>query len=346
MDHKAGNFNPDDTGIANGNYFGFPFSPEESELVLLSAPWDVTVSYGEGTAGGPKAIIEASVQVEIYDPLNPEGWKRGIATQAPEKWIAHTAPKMRRKASKVIAHIGKGGNPADRHIAALVNEVNDAGAMLNKLIYSGAKIWLDKGKMVGLVGGDHSTPLGLIQAVAEKYSSIGILHIDAHADLRDAYEGFEYSHASIMYNALKIQGIDKLVQVGIRDYSATEARYAAQQGRVAQFDDYTLSRRGYSGENWDTICEEIIAGLPDKVYVSFDIDGLTREYSPATGTPVPGGLTFNQAVYLLEKVVLGGRTIVGFDLCEVSPGKNDLQWNANVGARILYKLCNLALRSV
>lgn len=345
MSDKTGNFNPDDTGVANGNYFGFPFTVEESRLVLLSVPWDVTVSYGEGTAAAPAAIIEASTQVEIYDRLNPGGWREGIATAPVDKWIEDTAPKMRRKASKVIAHIEKGGDPADRRIVSLTGEINDAGRMLGKRVYSSVKQILDSGKTAGLVGGDHSTPLGLIQALAEKEESIGILHIDAHADLRRAYEGFEYSHASIMYNALQIPGVVKLVQVALRDYSSVEADLAAGDRRVVQFDDYAIHSRIYGGTPWGTICEEIVGQLPAKVYISFDIDGLTSEYSPATGTPVPGGLSFNQAVYLLEQLAHSGRSIVGFDLCEVSPAEGDHQWNANVGARILYKLCNLTLLS-
>lgn len=340
------NFNPDDTGVANGNYFGFPQLVEESELVLLSAPWDATVSYNEGTACGPEAILAASVQVEILDPINPDGWQKGIATVPTDPWIATANQATREKAVVVIDHLEQGGSKDEPHIASLLKEVNQSSAHLNEVIYSQAKSYLSKGQKVGLVGGDHSTPLGLIRAVAEKYENIGILHIDAHADLRDAYEGFEFSHASIMFNALKIKGVDRLVQVGIRDFGGAELEKATSSGgRVLQFCDFDLRADLFRGTTWDQLCDKMVSALPDDVYVSFDIDGLSPDNCPSTGTPVPGGLSFNEAVYLLCKVVQSGRRVVGFDLTEVSPSTQDpaSEWDANVGARVLYKLCNLTL---
>ena len=106
------------------------------------------------------------------------------------------------------------------------------------------------------------------------------------------------------------------------------------------FDDWQLKDNTYSGMNWATQCEKIIATLPEAVYISFDIDGLTPEFCPHTGTPVPGGLDFNQAIYLIQTLVKAGKTIIGFDLCEVAPGESG-EWDGNVGARLLYKLSNL-----
>ncbi|MFR5870708.1 MAG: arginase family protein [Alistipes sp.] len=145
---------------------------------------------------------------------------------------------------------------------------------------------------MGLVGGDHSVPLGLIRAVAERNPGVGVLHVDAHADLRRAYEGFTYSHASIMYNVLnEAAGVSALVQVGVRDLCDDEARLASADARVRLFDDYALSAAKFGGESWNAVCDRIIACLPEKAYVSFDIDGLAPEYCPHTGTPVPGGLS-------------------------------------------------------
>ncbi len=339
-------FNPDDVGIANGNYFGFPVPVDQAALVLLSAPWDVTVSYGAGAAGAPEAILAASTQVEVADYHHPEGWKAGIATLPADPWIAPASKKLRKRACRVIDHLEKGGSTADKKIAGHLAAVNDAGRHLNGLLRHQAAALLAAGKTVGLVGGDHSTPLGLMQAVAAHHrEEFGILHVDAHADLRVAYEGFDYSHASIMHNALQIPGITRLVQVGIRDFSATEARRSAEDPRIVPFDDYRLARRAFEGASWEEQCREIIAHLPAAVYVSFDIDGLAPALCPGTGTPVPGGLSFHQAVYLLAQVVESGRRIIGFDLTEVSPQPGDAEWNANVGARMLYKLCNLTLKS-
>jgi agmatinase len=106
-----------------------------------------------------------------------------------------------------------------------------------------------------------------------------------------------------------------------------------------------MASKAFEGTTWAQQCQEIIAHLPEKVYISFDIDGLAADNCPATGTPVPGGLSFNQALYLLEKVVASGRKIVGFDLVEVAPADKQDEWDANVGARMLYKLCGLILKS-
>ena len=204
--------------------------------------------------------------------------------------------------------------------------------------------YFDKNKIVALLGGDHSTPLGLMQAVAERNDSFAILHIDAHADLRDAYEGFDYSHASIMFNALKIPQVSKLVQVGIRDYC--QAEYDVIQnskGRVVTFFDRDIKNKQYEGATWVTICNEIIAQLPDDIYLSFDIDGLDPKLCPSTGTPVAGGFEFEQVLFLIEKLVAANKRIIAFDLNEVTPGGDE--WDANVGARLLYRIANMAAKS-
>jgi agmatinase len=198
---------------------------------------------------------------------------------------------------------------------------------------------LKAGKLIGLVGGEHSVPLGFFRALSDQYDRFGILQIDAHADLRKSYEGFTYSHASIMYNALKLPSIGRIVQVGVRDYCEEEVNVVQRaMGRVVTYYDEDIKDKLYKGRTWDILCDEIIAQLPKHVYISFDIDGLDPKLCPSTGTPVAGGLEFHQAIHLIKKLVLSDRKIIGFDLCEVSPGKND--WDANVGARVLYQLCN------
>ena len=344
-------FSPDDVGVANGCYFGLPFSPEEAELVLLSAPWDVTVSYRAGSAAGPEAILAASTQVELRDVHYPEGWRRGIATVAADPWIAKASARLRHEAERVIAHLGNGGSLTDSCIATPLKAVNEGSEKLNDTIFAQAAPFLAEGRIVGLVGGDHSTPLGLMRAVNERLKgrgeSFGILHIDAHADLRAGYEGFLYSHASIMHHAVQLSQVERLVQVGIRDFCGAEAERTAESGgRIVPFDDCTLARRAFEGMSWGRQCAEIIDRLPETVYVSFVIDGLSPDNCPGTGTPVPGGLSFREAVYLLAALVDSGRRIVGFDLSEVAPAVNDGEWNANVGARILYKLANLTLKSI
>ena len=338
------NFDPNGVGLDNGNYFGLPFTPEESRVVLLSVPWDVTSSYGDGSAYAPDAIIEASRQLDLYDELNPDGWRKGIGTIGVDYTIQERSNYLRDDAKKLMKHLEAGGKP-EEHMMRKVERINDASAALNREVYEESKRWLAQGKTVGLVGGDHSTPFGLIKAVAEREREISILHIDAHADLREAYEGFTDSHASIMYNVVtRLEGVKGVSQVGIRDLCESEARMAAENHRINMFSDYMLAGAEYKGVTWDEQCGRIIDRLGKKVYISFDIDGISPENSPHTGTPVPGGLTFNKALYLIDRVVSSGRTVVGFDLCEVSPSLGN-EWDANVGSRILYKLCNLALKS-
>jgi agmatinase len=200
--------------------------------------------------------------------------------------------------------------------------------------------WMNQGKMVALLGGDHSTPFGFMQALAEKYPAFGILQIDAHADLRNAYEGFTYSHASIMHNALGLSQVSKLVQVGIRDYCEEEVNVMREQkDRVVTFFDRDIKQEQYNGKTWAQQAEHIVSQLPENVYISFDIDGLDQKLCPNTGTPVAGGFEFEQAAYLIHTVVKSGKKIIGLDLNEVAPGEHD-EWDANVGARMLLRMCN------
>lgn len=343
MEQKT--FDPDGVGVDNGSYFGLPFDTETARLVLISAPWDVTVSYGAGTAYAPDAIIEASTQLDFHDPLAPGAWRRGIATADIDYALLEQSQRLRSDAERVIDHLEGGGSPDDDYVERRVRRVNEGCAAMNANIEAQAAHWLDAGKLVGLVGGDHSTPYGLIRALARRHESFGILHLDAHCDLRDAYEGFAFSHASIMHNVLRdVPQVGRIVQVGVRDFSEAEAALAASDGRITTFDDLALCTASFRGETWDAQCRRIVDALPEQVYVSFDIDALTFENCPHTGTPVSGGLTFNQAVWLLATLVRSSRRIIGFDMVEVCPSQDD-RIDAITGARVLWKLCGQTLLS-
>ena len=338
-------FDPDGVGVDNGAYFGMPFTPDDAALVLISAPWDVTVSYGAGTAYGPDAIIEASTQLDFYDPLSPDAWRRGIATADVDYSLQEESQRLRADAVKVMRHLEQGGSLSDVLIERKVRRVNEGCAAMNANILAQARRWLDKGKLVGLVGGDHSTPYGLIRALGERHERFGILHVDAHRDLREAYEGFEFSHASIMYNILRdVPQAAKIVQVAVRDFSRGELALAEASERVESFDDLTLAEAEFRGETWDEQCRRIAERLPQEVYVSFDIDGLSFDNCPRTGTPVPGGLSFNKAMWLVETVARTGRRIIGFDVVEVAPAPEE-RLDAITGARVLWKLCGMALKT-
>ena len=332
-------FNPNGVGLNNGNFIGLPFSEETARTVLLPVPWDVTVSYGEGTALAPNEILAASTQLDLLDLDVKDAWKRGIYFQPVSSEVLEIRNQLRPHATTYIDFLENGGNVNENaEMQETLAAINADCENLNYFVYRESKKLLDAGKVVGLVGGDHSTPLGYLKALSEKYETFGVLHFDAHMDLRNSYEGFTYSHASIFYNALNLPQIKKLVQVGIRDCCDEEVALAGNDNRVAVFFDQYLKEAEYNGSNWAQLCDEIIADLPGNVYVSFDVDGLDSKLCPNTGTPVPGGLEFNQAVFLMKRLLESGRKIIGFDVCETG----NAEWDANVAARIIYKLCNLA----
>lgn len=337
---KIVSFNPNESGLLHHGIFGLPFGEKESELVIVPVPFEATVSYAGGTALGPKAILEASTQIDLHDPLCPDGWREGIAMQEIPKSILNNSNKLRKKTVKYLEKYSKG--IVDKKLQA---EINEGCEGVMHYVKEKTRALLAEGKMVGLLGGDHSTPLGYIEALSEREDSFGVLHLDAHMDLRNAYEGITYSHASIFYNTLKTKKVGKLVQVGIRDFCEEENELVKRESeRVKVFTDYELKKAVFKGKTWDSLCEEIVGELPEKVYVSFDIDALLPYLAQNTGTPVPGGFTLEEAVYLIEKVVDSGRKIIGFDLCEVAPGKEG-EWDGNVGARVLYKLSLLSLKN-
>lgn len=342
---KIANFDPNGLGDANNNIYGLPFTTDEAEVVILPVPWEVTVSYSAGTALGPQAIFDASFQVDLFDPKIANAWQIGLAMEPVSSEVASKSESLRRKSEAYINLLEEGQSPeTNSKMQDIKDFINGESLKLNQWVKEKALTYLDKNKIVALLGGDHSTPLGLMQALAEKHSSFAILQIDAHADLRDAYEGFEFSHASIMFNAVKIPQVSKLVQVGIRDYCEFEYDVIKKSGgRIVTFFDRDIKHKQYEGTTWATICNEIISQLPNEVYISFDIDGLDPKLCPNTGTPVAGGFEFEQVLMLIEKVVDSGRKIIAFDINEVAPGGDE--WDANVGARLLYRIANLAAKS-
>jgi agmatinase len=339
---KFQNFDPNGLAMDNGNIYGLPFHVDDAKLVIIPVPWEVTVSYNTGTADGPEAILEASKQVDLYDPYTEDAWKLGLAMDIISSEVRAKNDALRPLTEQYLALYESGEDPADNsELKDLSAQINEGSDWLNHWIKSKALEWISKSKMVALLGGDHSTPLGLIMALGQHHESFGILQIDAHADLREAYEGFEFSHASIMFNAIKEPSVSHLVQVGIRDYCEAEARLASSNPKITTFYDHDIKSRQLCGESWANICEEIVKVLPSKVYLSFDIDGLDPKLCPHTGTPVPGGFEFEQILFLIRAVILSGKKIIGFDLNEVAPGTDE--WDANVGARLLYRIANMVM---
>ena len=322
-----------------GGIFGLPYTAEQSKLVLVPVPWEPTTSYRKGTAGGPRNILEASRQVDLYDREHGRVYEAGVALLGEDPLVVRMNAEACELAQPII---DEGGAGSDRALLAKLDRVNQLSSDLNDRVDAIASDWISRGKLVGLVGGDHSTPFGLVRSLARKYPDLGILHVDAHADLRNAYEGFSDSHASIMFNIHERLPVSRIVQVGIRDFSEEEAMLSESSSRIRTFYDQDLADRAHAGVAFGAVVAEIVETLPREVYVSFDIDGLDPSLCPGTGTPVPGGLSFREACALLSGVVKSGRRIVGFDLNEVS---GEGEWDGIVGARILYKLIGASLAS-
>lgn len=328
--------------LADAGLFGLNTNVEDAEILIIGVPWEATASYGRGSSMTPAQIIPASHQLDFYTPILDREFGAEVAMEpARPEWSRLNTQAMD-AVLRVRHRQERGLEPHQQDLEI----VNTCSRTLNRDLGELAGIRLARGKFVAVLGGDHSAPLGLIKAVFERKPKAGILHIDAHHDLRAAYEGFVYSHASIMYNVLKEVNPSRLVSVGIRDYSQDERRLAEADPRVETFYDRDLSTRLARGESWALLCDDIIATLPDEVYISLDVDGLTPALCPHTGTPVPGGLNWAQITYLLEHIPLSGRRIVGFDLCEASPNLKDPEdeWDLNVAARLLHLLCVLAHR--
>jgi agmatinase len=334
-------FNPNDVGVNNGNIFGFPSTENEAEVLLIPVPWDATASYGKGSSAGPKAMLEASTQLDFFHPeVENAGDTKVFMTPVSEDW-KNINDKLAERTAKYIHFLENGGNlKENKEHQETIEEIAVAQNYLRDNLKGRSVKAINNGQKVGVVGGEHSVSLGLIDALADKYASFGILQIDAHADLRKGYEGFAQSHASIMYNALQHKSIASLVQVAVRDISQSEIDFINSDKRITSFFDWDLKSRQFEGALWSHQCKDIVSRLPQKVYISFDIDCLKPHLCPSSGTPVPGGLEFEEAIYLLFEVVKSGRDIIGFDLCEVAPGGTKI--DAIVGARILWNLCLVA----
>lgn len=333
MNAKKNVVDPNAKASAEDGILGLPYKEKNSKVVYLPVAWDVTTSYIAGTSKGPEAILQASPQIDFFDLDFKDTYKAGLFMRNNDPWIKKNNISARKIAKKII----------ESDTLKNINKVNQSSDQLNELLYKEVKAILKKQQIAVIVGGDHSTPYGAIKAYAEKYPGMGILHIDAHSDTRNAYMGFTHSHASIMYNVSeKIAGVKKIVQVGIRDFCEDEYTYTKKNKKFSVFFDLEISARKINGEAFKKIADDIIKQLPEHVYISFDIDGLDPRFCPNTGTPVPGGFDYSEIVYLIVALAKSGKKIIGFDLVEVGPN----EWDGNVGMRLLYKMTGACLHSL
>jgi len=315
--------------------FGLPISVDEARVQVVPIPFEATVSFRRGTAGAPSKILEASWQVDLHDLETTDAWRAGIAMHPERQAFVDWNREATFQAQQALE---VGALDPDAARAA----VNATMVEMNRLVESETDAIFDGGAIPAILGGDHSVSLGAMRAAARRYPGLGILHIDAHADLREAYQGFSFSHASILHNVLaEAPDLRALVQVGIRDLSEAEWRLSEADARVTLCGWPEAARRLDTGEPWASLMAEYLAPLPEDVWVTFDIDGLDPALCPGTGTPVPGGLSWDQATGMIAALARSGRRIVGFDVCEIGTST----WDATVGARLLYKLACWAIRS-
>jgi agmatinase len=278
---------------------------EKSSAVILPIPYEKTVSYGQGTKNGPKAILEASRYVEFYDEETKREIhkERGIATLSPMNFDKKTDEQTLEQ------------------------------------IYHTCKKLLDAKKFIVGLGGEHTVTQALIAACAEQYSDLSVLQIDAHSDLRDEYQGNKYSHASVMARVCEFVNPQRLVQVGIRAQCVEEAQFIKDKGITTMYAHEI--RSGHYTRLLKFWYDVAVEHLTDHVYVTFDVDGFDPSIMPSTGTPEPNGLLWQETMMLLKR--LGQRkNVVGCDVVELAPIKG-LSHPDLTAAKLVSKMLNYFL---
>ncbi len=244
-----------------------------SKYVILKIPYEATTTFGKGTKNGPSSIIEASRNMELFDEETfSSGYLSGI----------HTTEDL------------------------LFENINPE--KMTETVYNAAKNFIQMGKFLISIGGEHSISFPLFKAHKDFFDKIGVLQIDAHLDLRDSYEGTPFSHAAVMRRIYEI--CNNIVQVGIRSLSEEEGEFIkSYNGKIV------WAREIAQNPEW---IKNVIKSLPENVYLTFDVDGLDPSIMPATGTPEPGGLFYYDTLKLFKEVVKE-RNIVGADFVELAP---------------------------
>lgn len=264
---------------------------EHPKVLIIPAPYEATTSYGQGTGQGPQAILEASAQVEFYDDeLDCEPFRVGIAT------------------TPSVDFTGVSGEAAIHRVEASV-----AAA-------------LKRGAWPLVLGGEHSITTGAVRACRAQHPAMGVVQIDAHADLRESYGGTTWSHASVMRRILQL-GCPS-VGIGIRAL-CQEERTVIRECHLPRWFGYQVAQD-------DTWMDAAIAACPPEVFLTFDVDGLDPSILRATGTPVPGGLQWYPTLRFLRRL-FQARRVVGADVVELAPTDGDHASNF-VAAQLTYKL--------
>jgi agmatinase len=277
------------------NFLDLKYLPvQDAEAIVLPIPYEATTTYGSGAREGPEAILAASRQVELWDEEN--NWD----------------PSQKVKLTTALP---------------IATEASGPQAMLDK-IRKVVQPWVSQGKLVLALGGEHTVTVALVQAVQTKYPDVTVVALDAHADLRDSYEGTKLSHACTLRRVY--ESGRPLVLMGTRSYSKEEADLLWVAPRMKLFKAADL----HTPEGWGSAMEHL-KQIPDPVYITIDLDALDPGVMPAVGTPEPGGLTYSQVLTIISTLTQRG-PVIGLDLVELAPipGNRVSEFTA---ARILYK---------
>ncbi len=275
---------------------------QDSQIVIVSAPYEHSTSYVKGASQGPDAILKASAFVEFYDDEfeNELCFDKGIASIKPIKF-------------------------KKKHVQEAL-----------ELIRIQVDGLLRMGKFVVTLGGEHTISIAPIQAHYKYYPDMSILHFDAHSDLRDSYEDSKYSHACFMARVIEFYPPDNVVQVGIRAQCIEEAQIIKEKGIQTFY--ASAIRRNLHGDNWQ---KKVVDALSDEIYITFDVDYFDPSVIPSTGTPEPDGFLYNETLEIFREINKQEKRIIGFDVVELAPIES-LHHSNLTTARLVYKLLNYA----
>jgi agmatinase len=275
-----------------------------SEIAVVSAPYEHSVSYGKGASKGPDEILKASAYVEFYDDEfeNELCFEKGIVAIKPIEFH----------------------NKKNKEALELIKNQVDELLSLNKFVVT--------------LGGEHTISIAPIQAHFRKYPDMCILHLDAHSDLRESYEESIYSHACFMARVIEFFPPERVTQVGIRALCIEEAKLIKDK-KINTFYASAI-RRGLHENDWQ---KKIVDSLGNTIYVTFDVDYFDPAIMPATGTPEPDGFLYNETLEIFREINKAGKKLIGFDVVELAPIKGLHHPNLTT-ARLVYKLLNFAFK--
>ena len=300
---------------------------------IFSVPWDVTTTYRHGCSNGPQLIQSAYNQLDHSHPFIDQ--ECVLNFRPIDQYIIDLNHQFSDKSHQIIKKLNQ-SIPLTIDDQDNLFKINEVSEQLNDFVYRSSIDLLSQRSFL-LCGGEHGVGIGYLKALSEKYSNFSILQFDSHMDCRKNYFGYKYSHASVVTHYSEIDSVSQITQVGIRDYDLEEVEYQEHTDtNFTIFKDYWLHKQLFQGRLWHDICEEIIDSLTDYVFISLDVDGLTPYLCLGTGTPVPGGIGFNQLIYLIE-LLYKRKKLIGAELVEVNNQLNN-DFDANVGARLLHLL--------